>query len=121
MAPYPSRKASTARLNTLHYLPVPACEHTHTKAVPTGCRLKDTQTSFSQLPEQLKWPGRLCRAAAERIKERVSLRERLRDAERKNYKTTRPTMTQRKKRVNQHKKPEERQMANMIKEDVAEV
>lgn len=39
----------------------------------------------------------------------------------KNYKTTRPTMTQRKKRVNQHKKPEERQMANMIKEDVAEV
>lgn len=27
----------------------------------------------------------------------------------KNYKTTRPTMTQRKKRVKQHKKPEERQ------------
>lgn len=41
--------------------------HTHTKALPTGCRRKDTQTSFSQLPEQLKWPGRDC--AEERKRE----------------------------------------------------
>ena len=63
----PVVRLSTARLNTLHHLRCPctwAHTHTHThadtKALPTGCRRKDTQTSFSQLPEQLKWPGRVC-------------------------------------------------------------
>ncbi len=64
---------------------VPARErtHSHAKSLPTGRRRKDTQTSFSQLPEQLKWPGRVCAEQRRRIKERVSVRESLRYEERK--------------------------------------
>lgn len=57
-APYPSRRASVVRLNTVHDLCCP-CLGTHTNWQPhkDGCRRKDARKLFSQLHEQLKWPG----------------------------------------------------------------
>lgn len=114
---FPSSHGSLSQLKGFYsktwHAPLPPLSlqvntHTHTKALPTVCRSKDTQTSFSQL-FTAPWATqmareRLCRAAKERTKERAreTQREKL-QGNKGNNDTERDADM-----VEQHKKPKNR-------------